>query len=66
MLAKLYEVWWSNGTGLKPGPKFRLLADARRYVEAHQHEASYAVRSPDGAWALILPREATDVRHAAS
>jgi hypothetical protein len=45
----LFEVWLSRGTGLEPGPRFRLLDDARRYVACHV-DASYAIRSPDGHW----------------
>jgi len=52
----LYEVWMSSGEGMYPGPKFRLLDDARRYVQEHRREASVAVRAPDGHWAVILPR----------
>jgi hypothetical protein len=58
MLAKLYEVWWSNGAGFRQGPKFRLLADAARYVSAHACDASFAVKSPEGRWELIVAREA--------
>lgn len=52
----LFEVWLSSGEGMYPGPKFRLLDDARRYVHEHRREASAAVKAPDGHWAVILPR----------
>ena len=58
MFAKLYEVWWSNGTGLRPGPKFRLLSDAERYIADHAADASFAVKSPDGRWEVIVARAA--------
>lgn len=56
MTAPLYEIWMSCGHGMKPGPKFRFLEDARRYVTEHEAEASLAVKDPDGHWSLIAPR----------
>jgi hypothetical protein len=56
--AKLYEVWFSRGSGFQVGPKFRLFEDARRYVEDHVRDASYAVRNPDGRWEMIVRRQA--------
>jgi len=52
----LYEIWMSRGHGLYPGPKFRYLDDARRYVEDHRGEASLAVKGPDGEWEMIVAR----------
>jgi hypothetical protein len=52
----LYEVWMSHGDGIVLGPRFRRFEDARRYVLEHRKDASMAVRSPDGSWALIAPR----------
>ncbi|MBL0217931.1 MAG: hypothetical protein IPQ07_29135 [Myxococcales bacterium] len=54
----VYEVFVSTGMGIHVGPKFRLLDDARRYVELHAHEASHAVRGPHGDWELVEPRRA--------
>ena len=59
----LYEVWCSRRKGITVGPKFRLLEDARRYVIGHRHEASFAIRNPDGRWELVLSRDHD--RHAA-
>ncbi|MCX5744800.1 MAG: hypothetical protein NT062_20120 [Proteobacteria bacterium] len=56
--AHLYEVWFSQGTGLHVGPKFKLLEDALRYVAAHHDEASFAIRAPDRTWELIERRHA--------
>jgi hypothetical protein len=52
----LFEVWSSSGFGLIPGPRFRRLEDARRYVAAHKTEASFAIRSPEGTWESIVSR----------
>lgn len=54
--AGLYEIWFSRGTGIQPGPKFKLLQDARRYVADHAREASHAIRGPDGHWEPIQAR----------
>ena len=56
MRNRLYEVWCSRGTGIQVGPRFKLLQDALRYVAEHAAEASHAVRTPDGRWAVIEPR----------
>ena len=58
MLVKtpLYEVWCSRGAGMALGPRFRLLADAKRYVAEHRYGASMAIRAPDGEWDVIAPR----------
>lgn len=60
MRAKLYEVWFSTGSGTHIGPRFRLLEDAIRFVKAHTGEASYAIRSPGGEWGVIERRRALD------
>lgn len=46
----MYEIWRSAGTGTEQGPKFRFLADALRYITLHAHEASFAIRMPNGCW----------------
>jgi hypothetical protein len=46
----MYQVWFSTGRGFQPGPKFRLLEDARRHVVAHAGDAAWVIKSPDGAW----------------
>ena len=46
----MYEVWQSRSGPLRPGPRFRLLTDAMRYICEHTHESTFAVRLPDGAW----------------
>jgi hypothetical protein len=48
--SRLYEVWFSRGAGLQPGPRFRIIEDARRYVAVHRTEASWAIRTPAGEW----------------
>jgi len=58
MHAKLYEVWFSTGTGTHIGPRFKLLEDAIRFVNAHTGDASYAIRAPGGEWALVERRHA--------
>lgn len=55
-MSPLYEVWTSRGQGMQLGPRFRLLEDARRYVDEHHEEASFAIKGPDGLWAMIAPR----------
>ena len=53
----LYEVWSSGeGRGLAPGPRFRLKADAVRYVREHAREATFMIRCPDGGWERLVPR----------
>jgi hypothetical protein len=52
----LYEVWCSRGTGMIMGPRFRHFVDARRWVDAHRHEASMAILGPDGEWEYAAPR----------
>lgn len=52
----LYEVWFSRGEGLRPGPRFRQREDAERYVFSHEGEASFALRAPDGRWELVTDR----------
>lgn len=52
----LYEVWFSRGTGLVLGPKFRRLDDAKRYVEDHRDLGSMAIRAPNGRWEVIVTR----------
>jgi hypothetical protein len=42
-----------------PGPKFRRIEDARRYVAEHSREASAALKAPDGHWIEIMPRRRT-------
>ncbi len=46
----MYEVWTAVGSGLEPGPRFRALADAIRYVETRHGGASLGIRNPDGSW----------------
>jgi hypothetical protein len=46
----LYEVWFSRGEGFTCSAKFRQLEDARRHVEEHAGEASFAIRDPEGRW----------------
>ncbi len=50
----LYEIWYRIGGGKSPGPKFRLLEDALRYVQAHRARTrstrSLTIRCPDGTW----------------
>lgn len=63
---RLYEVWWSRGTGFQAGPRFRVLNDAVRYVAGHIDEASHAIRNPEGKWEMIVSRGAGSpelVRH---
>lgn len=54
-MPQLYEVWFSTGSGIHSGPKFRLERDALRYIEEHAGLASFAIRSPDGHW-VARPR----------
>jgi len=56
-MTRLYEVWFSRGTGTISGPKFRSLEDARRYALGHRNEASYAIRNPEGKWEMVLKRQ---------
>lgn len=48
--APLYEVWSWGVDGLHPGPRFRLIADAQRYLENQPIGAPLGIRSPDGTW----------------
>jgi hypothetical protein len=55
----LYEVWFSRGHGLQPGPRFRIAHDAERYIHDHLGEAAFAVRAPDGHWTLVASHDGT-------
>lgn len=46
----MYEVWSAVGSRLEPGPRFRALADAIRYVESRHDGSSLGIRNPDGSW----------------
>jgi hypothetical protein len=46
----MYEVWMSTGGALRPGPRFRSLADALFHVRTHAARGSFAIRTPDGRW----------------
>ena len=46
----MYEIWFSQGNGTTPGPRFRLLGDAIRYVDSYSDPASLAIRLLDGNW----------------
>jgi len=66
----MYEVWCAAGDGLRPGPRFRLLADALRYIEAQPERERFGVRRPDGDWhdqppstSSVSPRVRRDRRH---
>ena len=50
MKHELFEVWSAVAGGLHPGPRFRLLADATRYVDAQPLRESLGIRNPDGSW----------------
>jgi len=52
----LYEVWMSHGVGLEPGPKFKNLDDACRFIDQHTGEASFAIRTPQHTWTMIRAR----------
>jgi len=60
LFAGLSEVWYSSGAGLKTGPRFRLLVDARRYVESRRGETSFAIRTPEGRWHLFRKESPAD------
>ena len=47
---KTYQVWWSQGDGSRPGPRFPRLEDALEYVAKRAGEASFAIRQPDESW----------------
>jgi hypothetical protein len=47
---KMYQVWYSEDAAMKPGPRFRLLQDALRYIARPDHERSFAIRTPEGEW----------------
>lgn len=46
----MYQVWLSRGDGPEPGPRFRLLGDAFRFIFTHSDGASCAVKTPNGQW----------------
>lgn len=46
----MYVVWMSRGMGMYPGPKFRRIHDALRYVADNQTGGSFAIRLPTGRW----------------
>ncbi len=61
----MYEVWSAVGSRLEPGPRFRALADAIRYVETRHGGSSLGIRNPDGSWhvhPLAGPAPADDER----
>ena len=47
---KMYQVWFSEDAEMQPGPRFRLLQDALRYVSRPDHDRSFAIRTPEGSW----------------
>jgi hypothetical protein len=67
----MYVVWMSRGMGMYPGPKFRRIQDALRYIRERDTGASFAIRLPNGRWhhrdgsgrVIFSQREAA--RHAA-
>ena len=59
---RLFEVWFSRGSGLRRGPAFRLWQDAEHYVHEHANEATFAVRAPDGHWETFSRRPRVDIR----
>lgn len=46
----MYQIFVSGGGRLEPGPRFRWLKDAVRFVESCGGTKSYAIRDPDGGW----------------
>jgi hypothetical protein len=46
----MYEVWTSDHGRKMAGPRFRLLSDAVRHLEAKRGVAAYSVLCPDGTW----------------
>lgn len=55
----MYQVWTSLGNRMNPGPRFRSLADAVRYIDTHPAGESLGIRNPDGSWhSLPQHREA--------
>ena len=47
---RMYQLWYSRGGHLEPGPKFRLLRDALAHGRGVGQPHSFAVRTPEGAW----------------
>lgn len=68
----LYEIWAIEASERKPGPRFASLTDALRYVARHLHEASFAIKRPDGRWFedfehnVVFPRTSHSARRKAS
>lgn len=58
----MFAVYLSMGSGLRPGPRFRLLVDAKRFVTENRRRGSFAILEPNGNWhtwpsgEVILPR----------
>jgi hypothetical protein len=46
----MHEIWLSEATGTRQGPRFRLLDDAIRYVNGYADEGSLAILMSDGNW----------------
>jgi succinate dehydrogenase/fumarate reductase flavoprotein subunit len=46
----IFEIWWSQGGGVRRGPGFRWIEDAIRYVQEHRDEATHAIRLRGGPW----------------
>jgi len=61
----VFEVWISDGGGPSCSARFRLLADALRFINGYRAEGSLALRKPDGAWydfgdgAIVVNRRRT-------
>jgi diguanylate cyclase (GGDEF)-like protein len=58
----MFEVWSALGDDLTPGPRFRALADAERYVSQPEH-TSDGIRNPDGSWHRLPQGESAIFTH---
>ncbi len=47
---QMYQLFYSEASELRPGPRFRLLRDALSHAARHMQGKSFAIRTPEGTW----------------
>jgi len=46
----MYQLFFSEASELRPGPRFKLLKDALTHAARHSAGRSFAIRTPEGTW----------------
>ena len=47
---EMYQLFYSESSELRPGPRFKLLKDALAHAIRHCDGRSFAIRTPEGKW----------------